>query len=135
MQHVAPRCVKAERKRGVQAEGLRACNRKKSYLSNLPSKPPRPLHCVLGLLSYLRPPQILPALMVHDKHIFRPHELFLHTRGREVYVLSMFDGQAAAGAGDPAVGVELAAEGGDVICGMGGVGGGDEGVVVVVGGL
>ena len=42
------------------------------------------------------------------------------------------DGGAAAGAGDPALGVEVAAEGGDEVGGVGGVGGGDEVVVVAV---
>jgi hypothetical protein len=99
-------------------------------------------------LKYLWPSQILLALKVHDEHVGRLHELFLHAAGRNVDLVFMADTRASAGSchlarylmlvlvslsvssscsvrregcSYPAQGVELCAERANVVCGVVGV--------------
>jgi hypothetical protein len=78
--------------------------------------------------TYLGLPQILPRGIVHDENVLGLHQLFLDAGRGEEDVVVLFDGEAAACAGHPAMAVELVAEGADVVGGVQWVGGGDESV-------
>jgi hypothetical protein len=119
MQQPASRAVKAARKRGVHAEGLRAYR--------LIHRQPTGVLCHLLLYcgkarereklfleiykTYQWPTDVLLARPVHDEDIVRLHQFFFHARRREEDVVFMSDRDAAASAGDPAERVELAAQG------------------------
>ena len=60
--------------------------------------------------TYQWPTDVLLARPVHDEDIVRLHQFFFHARGRQEDVVFMSDRDAAAGAGDPAERVELAAQ-------------------------
>lgn len=57
-------------------------------------------------LPYGRSAQVLAAVEVHDEHVGRLHELFLHAGGRDEEVVMLADTGAAACAGD--LGAQLA---------------------------
>lgn len=76
--------------------------------------------------TYLWSAEVLFGLIVHNKDVGGLHELLLDTRRREEDMVIFLDGDAAAGACDPAVTIELVAEGGNMVCGMQWVVGGDE---------
>lgn len=81
---------------------------------------------IRSYLTYLWPPKILLAVVVHYEDVLRLHELFLNSRGRKVDVIAMLDRDAAASPCDPAKGIELAAEGADIVGRVLWVGGSDE---------
>ena len=66
-------------------------------------------------MTYQWPTDVLLARPVHDEDVVRLHQLFFHARGREEDVVFMSDRDAAAGAGDPAKSVELAAQRADQV--------------------
>lgn len=78
---------------------------------------------------YLRASDILPRLIVHNKHVRGFHELFLHARRSQIDVIVMLDGDASAGACNPAKAVELVAERADVVRGVQRIGRSDERIV------
>ena len=82
IQQPAPRSVNAARKRGVQADGLRAylvpsvdgLDQSCSVLCPAMSSEP-----VMIRSTYHRPPDVFAAAIIHDEDIVRLHELFLDT--------------------------------------------------------
>lgn len=69
--------------------------------------------------------------VLHDEHIGGLHEFLLHAGRGDEDVGAVLNRDAAAGAGDPAEGVEVAAEDTDVVRRVGRGRGGDEGVHAV----
>lgn len=111
MQQPAFRLVNAARKRGVHAEGF------STYLA-VSMTVPTNMRVKERHITYRWASEIRLALPIHHEHIRGLHQLLLYTAGRDEDVLVAADADATARTGDPAMCVELSAEGADVVCGM-----------------
>jgi len=101
MQQPASRAVKAARKRGVHAEGLRAylspsADGVSSFALSSCHVALHKVCCLISLLlslslTYQWPADVLLARVVHDEDVVRLHKLFFYARGREEDVVLMLD--------------------------------------------
>nr|POF07856.1 hypothetical protein CFP56_66148 [Quercus suber] len=82
--------------------------------------------------TYQGPAQIGLGVEVHDEHVGGLHHLLLHAGRGDEDMIAVADGDAPAGARDPAQSIEAATEGADVVGRVQRVGGLDERFITAI---